>query len=332
MSFLEQQNFNILLDIIREEIPNVNINTFQHLFNDFGKKEHGDLLTLNKKFINIFFTIVNDPTHSLFPLMKTELKYTQMNITSQDFSKSRKVSFDHALEKHRQHFQTLANPPIPAVPNFQDKLDDEQDNLDHLLQQTLLTRQYDIPFANPNPNPNPNPNIPTLPLQQHLMPLPQQHQQPNRPRLLEIGSLIPETEINHQIIDILPNLNSATKLQTITQQPTQPEKISSSFLSKLQQKAQTINKSHEEELSGSFITQTSAITQTTNIPIQHINTSTINSINDIIPLETIKYLQQDNREIKNDINEIKQKLIDLQKYFETTLQKKDTELTQEQDM
>lgn len=245
MEFLNKSNYNLLLDIIKEEVPNININMFQSMFLDFGTKEKGDLLSLNKKFIYLVMTIIStNNTQSQPPSYKPDNLNQPIDVTYQKHSQLKRVSFEHEVDKHRLHFQQFAAPPIPPTPKFSDDLTDDKINIDVLLHNTLKDRNYDIPLQKP-------------------------------PRQLQIGSIIPNNELNHDII-ALPQPNEMP--------PQNPEKITSSFFSKLH----NIPKTSQHDSGNS----------------QEIKLQDNSEIN-VFPLQEITALQEENMKLKKEIEEIK---------------------------
>jgi hypothetical protein len=253
MEFLNKSNYNLLLDIIKEEVPNININMFQSMFLDFGTKEKGDLLSLNKKFIYLVMTIIStNNTQSQPPSYKPDNLNQPIDVTYQKHSQLKRVSFEHEVDKHRLHFQQFAAPPIPPTPKFSDDLTDDKINIDVLLHNTLKDRNYDIPLQKP-------------------------------PRQLQIGSIIPNNELNHDII-ALPQPNEMTQSNIQTMPPQNPEKITSSFFSKLH----NIPKTSQPESGNS----------------QEIKLQDNSEIN-VFPLQEITALQEENMKLKKEIEEIK---------------------------
>lgn len=276
MEFLKKENYKLLLDIITEEVPNVNIQLFDSVFRKYGAKEitsEKDLLALNKGFVFLFMNLITKPSEQTFPLVQNE----PIDATHQKISQLKRVSFDTEVEKHRQHFQQLAAPPIPPMPNFSDDIKESKINLEALVKQTLMSRNYDVPIQKPPP------------------------------RLLEIGSIIPDTEVQHNIIPLQQPEQQSPPTQTTPQNLT---KINSIFFSKLQQIAE------EEKTTDIDILPVSSLSGTVT---EKENPSKETSSPNIFPLSAIQSLQEDNTQIKKDIEDIKLTLSKLQQFLENSV-------------
>jgi len=119
MSFLSADNHAVLAELVRENITPDSM-LFDNVFKDFGNRERGPLIELNKKFL----TIMNDIVH-----------------TSQ---KPKKVSFDQQIETHRQNFLSYSPKP-PTIPIFADNPSvDNLRNISEIVQDAMETRKYDI--------------------------------------------------------------------------------------------------------------------------------------------------------------------------------------------
>ena len=119
MSFLSTDNRAVLSELVKENLtPDMML--FDNVFKDFGNRERGPLIELNKKFLTIMKDIV------------------------QNIQKPRKVSFDQQIETHRQNFLSYAPKP-PTIPVFADKPSvDNLRNISEIVQDAMETRKYDI--------------------------------------------------------------------------------------------------------------------------------------------------------------------------------------------
>lgn len=299
MEFLNNTNYKLLLDIIKEEVPNINVHLFHSVFVEFGNKEKGELLTLNKKFIHLFMSIVNsnqqkqqqqEPqlqqqiqtqqyvTSKTFPLGIASPTDT-IDVTYQKHSQMKRVSFENEMDKHRTHFQQFSSPPIPPTPNFSDNITEDKINIDFLLQKTLKDRNYDIPLQKP-------------------------------PRQLEIGSIIPENEVKHDIIPLVIESIDSISINSVTNNPR--EKMTSSFFSKLH----TIpnNSIVQSVISDSGNNKEPTTNSLQNSINENISLfSQDSSVINMFPLSLITSLQEDNMKLKKDMEEIKHTLSMLQK-------------------
>jgi hypothetical protein len=305
MEFLNNTNYKLLFDIIKEEVPNINVKLFHSVFIEFGNKEKGELLTLNKRFIHLFMSIVNSnqqQQHQQEPQQLKQQIQTQPYLTSKTFplgiaspteaidvtyqkhSQLKRVSFENEMYKHRTHFQHFSSPPIPPTPNFSDNITEDKINIDFLLQKTLKDRNYDIPL---------------IPLQKP-------------PRQLEIGSIIPENEVKHDIIPLI--------IESIQSKSSEPvinntrEKITSSFFSKLH----TIpnNSIEQSVMSDSGNNKEPTIYSLQNSINENISIfSQDSSVRNMFPLSLITSLQEDNMKLKKDMEEIKHTLSLFKKFL-----------------
>jgi hypothetical protein len=119
MQFSSSHNYHVLLDIVKQNIT-TDVVLFDTMFKDFGSREHGPVMELNKKFLRILNDIVKNTP------------------------KTRKVSFDQQCDTHKQNFLSYA-PKTPPTPRFADTLPDEPlKNIDDLVKDTIAARQYEI--------------------------------------------------------------------------------------------------------------------------------------------------------------------------------------------
>lgn len=118
MNFLSIDNYNLLYGIVKENITDDSV-LFDTIFKDFGHREKGTLMTLNKKFLKV----MND----LVP--KTPI--------------AKKVTFDAKCDLHEQNFLSYIPKP-PPTPIFADMpAKDVLKNIDDIMKETLAYRQYE---------------------------------------------------------------------------------------------------------------------------------------------------------------------------------------------
>ena len=292
MEFLNNTNYNLLLDIIKEAFPNINMNLFHSVFVEFGNKEKGDLLTLNKKFIHLFMSLVTSNqqqtqqqqqqqpyiTSNTFPLGLTS-PTEAIDVTYQKHSQLKRVSFENEMDKHKNHFQQFSSPPIPPTPKFSDNITEDKINIDFLLQKTLKDRNYDIPFQKP-------------------------------PRQLEIGSIIPENQIKHDIIPLVIEPTISISNEPVANK--QREKITSSFFSKLHTfPNNSIDQSVISESGNNKEQPTYSLQNSINENISIFSQDS--SVRNMFPLSLITSLQEENIKLKKEMEEIKHTLSLLQK-------------------
>ena len=178
MAFLTQSNYNLLYGLVKETHTQIEPDFFQNAFLEFGRKETGPLMDLNKKFIRrLMHKISTQPKPTpVFP-------FTQPIETA----RSKNVTFDQQLELHQQHFKQFAAPPPPPTPVFKDELIQPSSGIDELMKKAIMERKYDTLNIQP----------PSTSLQQQ----PYQNQRP--PRRLEIDTVVNDIDIiKNDIIDI----------------------------------------------------------------------------------------------------------------------------------
>lgn len=142
MNFSSNENYKLLCEIVTENIT-TNLDVFNKVFTDFSKTmsttDTVDLMLYNKQFLTLLQTIIHSNPDT-----------TSSNAVYQ----KRKVSFDNKLEEHKQHFLSYTPKP-PNIPDFLDKPDNKPiENIDNLIKQTLLYRNYEpVPVSSTNKPP-----------------------------------------------------------------------------------------------------------------------------------------------------------------------------------
>jgi hypothetical protein len=131
MNFSTNENYKLLREIVTENIT-TDIDIFNKVFQDFSKNSNtdtNDLMLFNKQFLTLLQTIIHNKT--------------DYSSSAAAVSQKRKVSFDNKLEEHKQHFLSYTPKP-PHIPDFLDKSDNTTlGNIDNLIKQTLLNRNYE---------------------------------------------------------------------------------------------------------------------------------------------------------------------------------------------
>ena len=117
MSFLSEENHVMLSEIVKDNIT-TDMVLFDNLYNDFGSRESGPLMSLNKKFL----TIIRDISISMKP---------------------RKVTFEQQVETQRQNFLSYTPTP-PNTPVFSDTISpDPPRKLEDIVKDAMVSRKYD---------------------------------------------------------------------------------------------------------------------------------------------------------------------------------------------
>jgi hypothetical protein len=109
MLFLSKENRNLLYEIVYENITK-DTDLFEKMFNDFGMREQGPVMTLNKKFLSI----ISDISNKTIEPRKT-------------------VSFDQQYNNHKRNFMSYT-PKHPEAPIFTDMIPKEPlRNIDEII-------------------------------------------------------------------------------------------------------------------------------------------------------------------------------------------------------
>ena len=162
--FLTTQNISLLWDILsdgdiiknssKQYVENV-FNMFKHNLRGFYEvesKKNNTLVDLNKKYILLILNYVNS-THkeaetkqSAVPLKPSE---TTPLVTFEDIQNNRQTQFEKDLNRHQTEFTSAMTVPVPQVPDFSIKLDDEPiKEIAEKIRQMTASRNYDIEQIN----------------------------------------------------------------------------------------------------------------------------------------------------------------------------------------
>ena len=132
MLFLSKENRQVLSELVYDNITK-DSDLFEKMFTDFGAREKGDVMSLNKKFLSII-----------------------TDIASKTHEPRKTVSFDQQYNNHKRNFMSYT-PKHPEAPIFTDMVPKEPlRNIDEIIKETVISRQYDLA---PNVNKYSSPSI-----------------------------------------------------------------------------------------------------------------------------------------------------------------------------
>jgi len=154
--FLSDKNIRMLWEVIldedvvinknREEITLIN-EIFLKVAQQFYDKEktiHTDLISMNKKFISIIITILNQN----FPKPKQIAIHENISpvlITAEEIQASRVNEFERNLSERQNDFAKSMELPLPETPNFSDDMKDEPiTELDAIIKKTIAERNLEM--------------------------------------------------------------------------------------------------------------------------------------------------------------------------------------------
>ena len=206
MAFLTQSNYNLLYGLVKETHTQIEPDFFQNAFLEFGRKETGPLMDLNKKFIRKLMQKIS--TQHKLPTPSQLLPQQQPTFPFNMARSSKNVTFDEQLELHQQHFKQFSAPPPPPTPVFSDDLTQPSSGIDELMKKAIMERKYDTHNISPPPPSS---------LQQQ-----QQYYSQRPPRKLEIGNIVNDPDIVKQDIIDIDNLENVSLQISEIPQPLQP--------------------------------------------------------------------------------------------------------------
>jgi hypothetical protein len=161
--FLTTQNISLLWDILsdgdviknspKQYVENV-FNVFKHNvrgFYEVESKKPSTLVDLNKKYILLILNYVNNSHKELEPqqVVPQKLGETPPLVTFEDIQNNRQTQFEKDLNRHQTEFASAMSTPVPPVPDFSIKLDDEPiKEIAEKIRQMTVSRNYDIEQIN----------------------------------------------------------------------------------------------------------------------------------------------------------------------------------------
>jgi len=152
--FLSDQNIQMLWEVIldddivvnknREEVTLIN-NLFLRVaqqFNDREKTLHKSLISMNKNFISVIVSILNERFPKPKPLVIHE---AGVLITAQDIQANKLNEFEQEFTRKQEEFTRAMTLPVPEKPNFTDNAKDEPlSELDAIIKRTIAERNLEM--------------------------------------------------------------------------------------------------------------------------------------------------------------------------------------------
>jgi hypothetical protein len=157
--FLTTQNISLLWDILSDGdiIKNSSKQYVENVFNVFKNnlrgfyevesKKNSTLVDLNKKYILLIVNYVNS-SHKEAESKPLKLSESHL-VTVEDIQNNRQTQFEKDLNRHQTEFTTAMTVPVPPVPDFSIRLDDEPiKEIAEKIRQMTVSRNYDIEQIN----------------------------------------------------------------------------------------------------------------------------------------------------------------------------------------
>jgi hypothetical protein len=164
--FLTTQNISMLWDILsdgdiikngsKQYVENV-FNIFKHNvrgFYEVESKKQSTLVDLNKKYILLILNYINNSHKEAEVVNKQQVIPQKPSeepplVTFEDIQNNRQTQFEKDLNRHQTAFASAMNVPVPPVPDFSIKLDDEPiKEIAEKIRQMTVSRNYDIEQIN----------------------------------------------------------------------------------------------------------------------------------------------------------------------------------------
>jgi len=165
--FLKNQNISLLWDILSDEntmIKNGSKQLIENIlkvfkdniipFYEYESKKGTSLFDMNKKYIMFILNYINNNNNNSHPIKPSIIKQKtdeKILITYEEIQNNRQSQFEQDLSKRQNDFTNAMTLPIPPVPNFSIKLDDEPiKEISETIKQMTAQRNYDIEQINKN--------------------------------------------------------------------------------------------------------------------------------------------------------------------------------------
>jgi hypothetical protein len=169
-SFLNKENIDTIWDVISDEdifrfLPRSSQNDVFKIFSkniemfyETEKTKTNNLIDINKKYI----LLILNYTKKTYPYEPAKIKIlneapVKTLITYEEIQNDRKSQFDKDLDQRQQEFEDIMTVKPPAVPDFNDKYEDEPImEMDKILKEMTAKRNYDVEQINRNTNTDAN--------------------------------------------------------------------------------------------------------------------------------------------------------------------------------
>jgi len=162
--FLKNQNISLLWDILSDEntmIKNGSKQFVENIFKvfkdniipfyEYESKKGTSLFDMNKKYIMFILNYINNNQQIKKPSIIKQKTDEKVLITYEEIQNNRQTQFEQDLNKRQNEFTSAMTLPIPPVPDFSIKLDDEPiKEISETIKQITAQRNYDIEQINKN--------------------------------------------------------------------------------------------------------------------------------------------------------------------------------------
>jgi hypothetical protein len=160
--FLKNTNIGLLWEILSDEntmLKNGSKIFVENIFKVFKEnivgfyesesKKSNNVFDMNKKYIMLMLNYINSQSKNIQPIKeKTEEKIL---ITYEEIQNNRQSQFEQDLNKRQNEFTNAMSQPVPPVPDFSIKLDEEPiKEISEKIKQITAQRNYDIEQINKN--------------------------------------------------------------------------------------------------------------------------------------------------------------------------------------
>lgn len=173
MNFLEQRNIDTLWEVIADE----DIYTFltkeaQHSiykiftenikgFFDTEKSQTKEIIEMNKKYILLILNYIKKKYPEKIPnkIKIYEEPVTKELITYEEIQTDKKTQFEKEWLRIQDEFTNTMSVPVPTAPKFEDeKVDEPIKEMDRMIREIAMKRNYDIDIINQSNENNNNKN------------------------------------------------------------------------------------------------------------------------------------------------------------------------------
>jgi hypothetical protein len=116
-------------------------------FYDIESKKNNQLVDMNKKYILLILNYINTSHKESEPKLVVPQKpiETPILVTVEAIQNNRQIQFEKDLNRHQNEFASAMSVPVPPVPDFSIKLDDEPiKEIAEKIRQMTVSRNYDI--------------------------------------------------------------------------------------------------------------------------------------------------------------------------------------------
>jgi hypothetical protein len=154
----DEDIFRFLTLDIQEKIHQLFINNIQGFFESERTKKNS-LVDLNKKYIIIILNYIK----KIYPYQPNKIKiYNEKpikeTITYEEIQNDRKAKIEKEYTKRQEEFEDSMTIKAPPVPEFSDKKDEPIKEIDKVLKEMLLQRNYEVEQINRSYNSSNNVN------------------------------------------------------------------------------------------------------------------------------------------------------------------------------